>query len=39
MTQWMDDIGNWSATTGVALFYGEFGCTTAQNASTGRYEW
>ena len=39
LREWMDAIGNWSAKTTVPLIYGEFGCTTLQNATTGRYAW
>ena len=39
VTEWMDQIGKWSRTKKIPLFYGEFGCTTAQTEETGRYLW
>jgi endoglucanase len=39
LRQWMDQIGNWSQSHNVPVFYGEFGCTTAQNKASGRYTW
>ena len=39
VTEWMDQIGNWSKTKKIPLFYGEFGCTTVQTEETGRYLW
>ena len=36
---WMDQIGNWSVSHKVPLYYGEFGCTTSQSKATGRYAW
>merc|ERR1712185_87408 len=37
--QWMEQIQKWSATYHLPIYYGEFGCTHAQNASTGRNAW
>jgi len=39
MEEWMDQIGNWSTSKNVPIYYGEFGCSTAQNEATGRYTW
>ncbi len=39
LTQWCDQIGNWSENKGVPIYYGEFGCTNSQTAETGRYVW
>ena len=39
LTGWMDDIGNWSKSKNVPIYYGEYGCTTHQSESTGRYVW
>eukprot|EP00466_Bigelowiella_natans_P010569 jgi/Bigna1/134401/aug1.25_g9109 len=39
LNQWMDDIANWSTAKNIPIYYGEFGCTTSQTESTGRYTW
>jgi len=39
LDSWMDALASWSAATGLPIFYGEFGATNHQNASTGRYAW
>ena len=39
LNEWMDQIGNWSESKNVPIYYGEYGCTRHQNESTGRYEW
>eukprot|EP00041_Stephanoeca_diplocostata_P031213 m.967637 g.967637 ORF g.967637 m.967637 type:complete len:111 (-) comp23913_c0_seq33:180-512(-) len=36
---WMDAIATWASNRGRSIFYGEFGCTIAQTAATGRLEW
>lgn len=39
LNTWMDQIGNWSASKNVPIYYGEYGCTTSQSEATGRYTW
>merc|ERR1711871_325470 len=39
LNSWMDALAQWSRAKGLPIFYGEFGCTTHQNADTGRYVW
>ena len=39
LNKWMDDIAAWSKSHHLPIYYGEFGCTHAQNATTGRYVW
>lgn len=39
LNKWMDDISKWSEIYHLPIFYGEFGCTHLQNASTGRDVW
>ena len=39
LNKWMDDIAAWSKAHHLPIYYGEFGCTHAQNASTGRDTW
>ena len=36
---WMGAIKAWSQTHHLPIYYGEFGCTHARNASTGRDVW
>jgi hypothetical protein len=39
MNDWMDALQDWSEAKNLPVYYGEFGCTHAQNASTGRTVW
>ena len=39
LTSWVGSIQNWSVTHGLPVYYGEFGCTNAQTAATGRDVW
>jgi endoglucanase len=39
LAKWTDDIDEWSKTNGLPIYYGEFGCTNDQTASTGRDDW
>ena len=39
LESWMAALSAWSINKGLPIYYGEFGATTHQNASTGRYKW
>ena len=39
MNSWMDALGAWSKAKNLPVYYGEWGCTHDQDASTGRLVW
>ena len=39
LESWMGEIKIWSESHHLPIYYGEFGCTHAQNESTGRNVW
>jgi len=39
LSAWMSDIDSWSKQKNLPIYYGEFGITSTQTASTGRDEW
>jgi len=39
LTTWVDGIEAYAEAHNLAIYYGEFGCTTQQTAKTGQLEW